>query len=89
MQSGKARSGIWRLEFEADSPKTPEPLIGWTSVKGTETQVVLEFVSREEAVAFAARQGLDYELIAPADAARKSKAYADNFRRDRKIPWSH
>jgi hypothetical protein len=89
MQSGKARARLWRLEFEPESAKTVEPLMGWTSARDTQAMVALEFESREDAVAYAARQGLDFELIEPAEPAPRPKAYAENFRFARKIPWSH
>ena len=65
------------------------PLLGWTSVKGTQGQVRLEFASKAAAVAYAQREGLGFDLIEPAEAAKKPKTYADNFRNNRKIPWSH
>lgn len=89
MQSGKARARLWRLEFEPASAKTVEPLMGWTGAQDMQTQVALEFKSREEAVAYATRCGLAYDLREPVDPAPRPKAYADNFRFERKIPWSH
>jgi hypothetical protein len=35
MQSGKARVGLWVLEFESARPKVPDPLTGWAG--GAET----------------------------------------------------
>jgi len=89
MQSGKSPSRNWRLIFEPESPKPVEPLMGWTSAKDTLPQVVLDFPSRELAAAYADRQGLAYDVFEPAEIVHPLKAYADNFRFDRKIPWSH
>jgi hypothetical protein len=89
MQSGKAKAKLWRLEFVPDSPQTVEPLLGWTRSNDTQTQVVLDFVNREAAVAYAQSRGLAYELIEPEVPALRAKAYSDNFRTERKIPWSH
>ncbi len=35
MQSGRARTKAWLLEFEPEGPLTPEPLMGWTSSSHT------------------------------------------------------
>ena len=31
MQSGRARTKLWQLEYEPESRRTPDPLMGWTS----------------------------------------------------------
>jgi hypothetical protein len=82
MQSG-ARSPKWVLAYEPATRRQPEPLMGWTSAEDTLNEVQLHFESMEEAVAFAARKGLDYTVIPPQDTSEKPKSYADNFRYDR------
>jgi hypothetical protein len=52
-------------------------------------QVQLEFDTGEEAVAYAEKNGIAYQIFEPLRPAPKAKSYADNFRADRKIPWSH
>ena len=47
MQSGKARTKQWVLEYEPESPRTIDPLMGWTSSSDTQSQVRLRFESRE------------------------------------------
>jgi hypothetical protein len=88
-QSGLARTRRWVLEFEPRVARSIEPLMGWTSSEDMNQQVVLEFDTLEEAVAFADRHGIAHQVFEPHQPAAKSKAYADNFRFDRKIPWSH
>ena len=83
MQSGRAQSRKWILEYEPATPRRPDPLMGWASAEDTLNEVQLRFETRDEAVAFAERLGLDYTVIAPQDAAEKPKSYADNFRYDR------
>ncbi|HUD50426.1 NADH dehydrogenase ubiquinone Fe-S protein 4, partial [Parvibaculum sp.] len=39
MQSGKAKTKKWMLEFEASAARKVEPLMGWTSSPDTNTQV--------------------------------------------------
>ena len=89
MQSGKARTKAWLLEYEPASPRAIDPLMGWTSSADMLSQVQLEFESKEEAVAYAEARGIDFDLFEPHRATPKPKAYADNFRFDRKVPWSH
>ena len=79
-QSGKANAGLWLLEFERQDPLRADPLTGWAGSGDTKPQVRITFRSRDEAIAFAKRHGLDYHLV-PANPVRlKIQAYADNFR---------
>ncbi|HXC54098.1 MAG TPA: ETC complex I subunit [Rhizomicrobium sp.] len=89
MQSGKARSAQWLLEFEPESARGIDPLMGWTSSRDMRQQVQLEFDGRDEAVAYATRHGIDHQVFEPHKPAPKAKSYSDNFRVDRKEPWSH
>jgi len=83
MQSGRANSRRWLLEFEPGAARTLDPLMGWTSSRDTSQQVRLAFTTREAAVAYAERNGVDYRVIEPQRAKPRLKAYADNFRYDR------
>ena len=89
MQSGKARSRDWVLEFEPASARVPEPLMGWTSSTDMNDQVRLEFDTRDEAVAYAQSHGLAFQLSEPREQKLIIKAYADNFAVDRREPWTH
>jgi hypothetical protein len=89
MQSGKARTKAWLLEYEPSSPRRVDPLMGWTGSTDTLSQAGLTFDSKEEAVAYAKKHGIPYDLFEPHRPVPKPKAYADNFRYDRKVPWSH
>ena len=88
-QSGQARTKLWKLEFEQDSPREIEPLMGWTSSGDTRQQVRLSFDSMEEAVAYARREGLAYRVEQPQETKRRTIAYADNFKFNRVGPWTH
>jgi hypothetical protein len=89
MQSGKARTHCWLLEYEPESAKAPDPLMGWTSSRDMRQQVSLEFDTQEEAVFYAEKNCIPYQVFEPHRPAAKSKSYSDNFRADRKEPWSH
>ena len=83
MQSGRALTRKWVLEYLPASARRPEPLMGWASAEDTLNEVQLHFDTLDEARAFAERQGLDYTVIEPQRAVVKPKSYADNFRYDR------
>ena len=79
MQSGSGNSHRWVLEFEPSAPKLADPLMGWLGSSDTRTQVRLKFDSREEAVDFAKRKGLDYLIQEPKTRRIRPKSYAENF----------
>jgi hypothetical protein len=80
MQSGRAKTQYWVLEYEIETPRRPEPLMGWASSGDTLNQVRLRFSSEAEAVSFAAREGLIYSVEAPKPHRVRPRSYADNFR---------
>ena len=79
MQTGNAGSKHWVLEYLSKTPKSIEPLMGWTSMNDTTQEIVLYFDSSEEAEAYAKSKGIDYELRLPKVKKIRPKAYADNF----------
>jgi hypothetical protein len=89
MQSGKANSKEWLLEFESETPRTVDPLMGWISNADTRPQVRMWFDTREEAIEFARRQGIPFQVMERKEPKRIIKAYADNFAANRKRPWTH
>lgn len=89
MQSGKAKTAAWILEFEPASARSPDPLMGWTSSSDMNGQVRLTFDSQEAAVDYAERHGIAFRLTEPNARPMILKAYADNFAPNRKQPWTH
>jgi hypothetical protein len=83
MQSGTAKTRYWLLEYEPETPREPDPLMGWASAGDTLNEVRLRFETLEEAVAYAKKHGIDYTVIAPRAPTFRPKSYADNFRYDR------
>ncbi|WP_201281498.1 NADH dehydrogenase ubiquinone Fe-S protein 4, partial [Staphylococcus aureus] len=47
MQSGKAKTHDWVLEFEPASARTPDPLMGWISSSDMNGQVRMKFDTQE------------------------------------------
>ena len=89
MQSGTAGTHSWVLDFEPADRRRADPLMGWIGSADTQAQVMLRFATREEAVAYAEREGIAYEIELPHSRAVKPKAYADNFRFGRMENWTH
>lgn len=89
MQSGRGKSKDWVLMFEQATPREIEPLMGYTSSSDTRQQVRLTFETLEEAEAYARRNGLAYSVQPAHVTTPKRSSYSDNFRSDRKTPWTH
>ena len=89
MQSGKAKTRDWLLEFAPDSARKSDALMGWTQSSDMNGQIKLAFDSRDEAVAYAQAHRLAFQVFEPKTSKRIIKAYADNFAPGRKQPWTH
>jgi hypothetical protein len=89
MSSGQAKTQDWVLDYEPAAPRTIEPLMGYTSSGDMQSQVRLTFTTREEAIAYAERNGIAYQVSEPKDRKRRAVSYSDNFRSDRSQPWTH
>jgi hypothetical protein len=89
MQSGMGKSKKWVLVHEASVAREIEPLMGYTATRETQSQVSLSFDTLEEAEAYARRNGIPYSVQPPREVTPKRSSYPDNFRFDRKTPWTH
>ena len=89
MQSGRAGTDEWLLEFEPSEPRRADPLMGWSGSADTQTQVRLRFPTKEDALAYAARHGITCEVELPLVRKMKPVAYADNFKFGRAENWTH
>ena len=89
MQSGKAKTKDWLLEFAPEDARAADPLMGWTQTRDTDGQIRLSFDTSEDAVAYAEAHAVPFQLFDPKPAKRIVKAYADNFAFNRKQPWTH
>jgi hypothetical protein len=89
MQSGKAKTRDWQLDYEPEQPRFVEPLMGWTSSGDMKQQVTLRFETKEEAVAYCEREGIPYQVLEPKESLHRQVAYSDNFAFRRGEPWTH
>lgn len=83
MQSGKARSRQWVLEFCPNDVSFIDPIMGWYGSNDTHHQIRLTFRSLESAKAYADERNLDVQVEAAHSPVTVPKNYADNFRYDR------
>jgi hypothetical protein len=89
MQSGSAKTKNWLLEFEPEEPRSVEPLMGWTSSGDMKQQIKLRFATKEEAIAYAERNGIAYLVFEPHEPTTKTLSYSDNFKVSRVGQWTH
>jgi hypothetical protein len=80
MQSGRARTSHWVLEFAPQEARQADPLMGWAGSGDTQRQVRLTFPTLDAAQHYADRHGIAATIIATPRRALKIQAYADNFR---------
>ena len=91
MQSGPARTKTWVLEFVPASARWIDPLMGWTGSGDMNSQVTLSFPTREEAIEYAERYGIPFEVFEPKRRSPvvRQNGYGDNFAYNRRMPWTH
>src|SRR5437016_5240394 len=78
MQSGKSKD-MWLLDYEPETPPTPEPLMGWTASADMNQQLRDVFDSKEAAISYAERNGIAYE-VAPDPPVHRRCRYAPHKR---------
>ena len=79
-QSGRAKTAIWILEYELETPRGPEPLMGWTASGDTLNQVRMKFPTEADAVAFAEKKGWEYTVGTAQSRIIVPRNYVDNFK---------
>ena len=80
MQSGKARTDEWVLEFIPAEQRKADPLMGWAGSGDTQVQVELIFHTLDAARAYATKKGISATFIPTPPKTLKLQTYADNFR---------
>lgn len=89
MQSGKAKTGRWVLEFDPESPRKIDPLMGYTTSRDMRSQIRMVFDNREDAISYAEKNGIAFRVEEPKESKRRQISYSDNFKFDRRTPWTH
>jgi len=78
MQSAYGNTKKWILEF-ITVEAADNPLMGWQSSIDTLSEVVLEFSSCENAIEYAKKNKIEYEVKSEQKRKIVKKSYADNF----------
>lgn len=91
MSSGTAKTRDWVLVYTSASAREIDPLMGWTSSKDTQTQVRLTFESKEAALEYATRHGIEASVSEPHKRKQNIRpgGYGDNFATNRRAVWTH
>ncbi len=78
MQSGIKKFEKWVIEFISEDPGK-NPLMGWESSSDTYSELKLEFKSKDDAIRYAKKNNIDYEIQEAKKRKITKKSYADNF----------
>jgi imidazoleglycerol phosphate synthase glutamine amidotransferase subunit HisH len=79
MQSGRAAMKAWVMEFEQNSGRFVEPIMGWTGSNDTRQQLKLRFSTKEDALTYAKKHSYEVDVEEPNQIIVRPKSYADNF----------
>lgn len=80
MQSGRALTSQWVLEYSPAERQLPDPMTGWAGSGDTNQQLRLKFATLNEAKAYADKNDIAYHVVSTPPRTLKIQAYADNFR---------
>ena len=80
MQSGRSKYNKWVLKFLDQKNQLKDTMMGWNGGSSTVSQIELRFSSKEEAVSYAKRNSIDYEILETSERKVINKSYADNFK---------
>ena len=80
MQSGRSKFNKWVLKFSDKKNQLKDTMMGWNGGSSTISQIELKFSSKEEAVSYAKKNSIDYEILETSERKVINKSYADNFK---------
>ena len=80
MQSGRGKSAKWVLEYELETTRRPDPLMGWATSADTNNQVKLYFDDVTQAQEYATRKGWQFVVLPEQARVLKPRNYVDNFK---------
>ena len=80
MQSGRSKYNKWVLKFSDKKNQLKDTMMGWNGGSSTVSQIELKFSSKEEAISYAKKNSIDYEVLETSERKVINKSYADNFK---------
>jgi len=78
MQSGKFKTNSWILEFVKKNLQK-DFVMGWNSSMDTDKQVKISFDSKDDAIRYAKKNDISFDVQDPKKRKIIIKSYADNF----------
>ncbi|XP_032069974.1 NADH dehydrogenase [ubiquinone] iron-sulfur protein 4, mitochondrial [Thamnophis elegans] len=78
MQAGVNNTKKWKMEFDTRE-RWENPLMGWASSADPLSNMQLTFSTKEDAIAFAEKNGWSYDVQEERIPKPKSKSYGANF----------
>ncbi|TRY66136.1 hypothetical protein DNTS_008712 [Danionella cerebrum] len=83
MQSGVRNTQKWKIDFDTRE-RWENPLMGWASTADPLSNMVLTFNSKEDAIAFAEKNGWSYDITEKRVPKPRVKSYGANFSWDKR-----
>ncbi|KAL0979910.1 hypothetical protein UPYG_G00191480 [Umbra pygmaea] len=83
MQSGAHGIKKWKMDFDTRE-RWENPLMGWASTADPMSNVNLTFTSKEDAIAFAEKNGWSYDITEKMEKKPRAKSYGANFSWDKR-----
>ncbi|XP_008334328.1 NADH dehydrogenase [ubiquinone] iron-sulfur protein 4, mitochondrial [Cynoglossus semilaevis] len=83
MQSGINGTKKWKMDFDTRD-RWENPLMGWASSADPLSNMVLTFSSKEDAIAFAEKNGWSYDVSEKKSSKPRVKSYGANFSWDKR-----
>ena len=78
-QSGKLHKDFWVLEHINDKGVKTDLLTGWKTTEINLTKK-MKFSSKEDAISYAKKNNIDFEILKEVNNKISNKSYADNFK---------
>ncbi|KAK1792405.1 hypothetical protein P4O66_012355 [Electrophorus voltai] len=83
MQSGIQNTKKWKMEFDTRE-RWENPLMGWVSTADPLSNLTLTFSTKEDAIAFAEKNGWSYDITEKRMPKPRVKSYGANFSWDKR-----
>ncbi|MCI4392756.1 hypothetical protein PGIGA_G00149560 [Pangasianodon gigas] len=83
MQSGVQNTKKWKMDFDTRE-RWENPLMGWASTADPLSNMVLTFSTKEDAIAFAEKNGWSYDITEKRTPKPRVKSYGANFSWDKR-----
>ena len=78
MQSGQSKNSSWFLEFNKENLEK-DFVMGWDSSIDTDKQVKISFETKEDAIKYAEKNNISFDVMEPQKRKIILKSYSDNF----------